>query len=507
MMLHILKKDWQLLWKAVVGVAIVNAVPRLLPLIVGGYEYGRNPLADMANVFRLVALLASSILIVLAVHQDALPGLRQDWLIRPVARRDLLLSKLLFVALLLQGPIFMADLCAELADGLPLWPSIWAALSASLLFFIAFDLPLVAIAALTRNLIEVAGAALLVLFGYVLLFVVPADFPSTMGTGISWITDWTRTAWSLAVTAVILTLQYRRRKTTAARWTWGAGFMVWLLLQFLPWQAAFAIEEKLSSAPADANSVHIAFAPERGRLHREPPNPGSIRFRKNVAQRATFLYIPIRIAGTNNQQMLLTDRAELRFTTLAGTPVSIEPEAARGNFQENPNYQAISVSADRYDRVKDQHLRLDIDYSLTLLKSDRTQTMPAVNADGWIPEVGRCRTETDPERTQVEVRCVAPHRPNCVVWELQNQEADLRGGIKRSGCEPEYAPRLGVAGSDLNSRFVVGFPYRDASEESRLKSGQIVARIYRPVVHFTRHLVIQDLRLSDWRADSSAPHL
>src|SRR2546423_5869145 len=43
-------------------------------------------------------------LIAAIVHVEAIPGVRQDWLVRPIRRGNLLLEKFLFVVLMVGGP-------------------------------------------------------------------------------------------------------------------------------------------------------------------------------------------------------------------------------------------------------------------------------------------------------------------------------------------------------------------------------------------------------------------
>jgi hypothetical protein len=59
--------------------------------------FGNAPLAALSSILGLVSLVATALLIVTVVQQDAIPGLTQDWLVRPIRRRDLLLSKVVFV--------------------------------------------------------------------------------------------------------------------------------------------------------------------------------------------------------------------------------------------------------------------------------------------------------------------------------------------------------------------------------------------------------------------------
>ena len=101
-----------------------------------------------------LALFASMFLIAAIVHLDAIPGVRQDWLIRPVPRGALLLEKFLFVLVAVEGPVFVANLAEGLADGFSLQSSLSHALGfvTVVLFFLV--LPIFAFASVTRNMTQ-----------------------------------------------------------------------------------------------------------------------------------------------------------------------------------------------------------------------------------------------------------------------------------------------------------------------------------------------------------------
>ncbi len=295
MIWHIFKKDWKLLWRMVVGVTLANVMFRVTFARAAVRE--DISLLELANLFGVIAFFATGMLIVLTVHQDAIPGLRQDWLVRPIQRKDLLLSKLLFVALLVQGPIFLTELGHELSMGLPVGPSIGTSLSRSIWMLLAMDLPCLALAALTRNLVEAIGAALVTVVGFMFFYSTAGQTAPTRLTGMIWVTESAQVAWGLVAVAVILTWQYRRRKTVPARWTFGGAMVVWIALEFLPWQAAFAIQERLSPQPAAANSIHIGFEPSLGKralaagqlriypCRREPARTRHLGIRTNAHRR------------------------------------------------------------------------------------------------------------------------------------------------------------------------------------------------------------------------------
>ena len=95
-----------------------------------------------------------------AVHQDPLPGIRQDWLTRPVRRRDVWLSKVVFVLLMVVTPIFAIDVVEQLSVHLPLPMSVAGRGLRALLLFSALALPALVLGAVTRSLTEALVVAI-----------------------------------------------------------------------------------------------------------------------------------------------------------------------------------------------------------------------------------------------------------------------------------------------------------------------------------------------------------
>jgi len=84
MILRIFKKDWTLLWPLVAVVAAMHAINAVIWLVSG--FFGIRELMPIANIFPAGVLLGTGALVVAIVHQDVLPGDRQDWLVRPIPR-------------------------------------------------------------------------------------------------------------------------------------------------------------------------------------------------------------------------------------------------------------------------------------------------------------------------------------------------------------------------------------------------------------------------------------
>src|SRR5439155_18610190 len=81
MVWHILKKDWRLLWKLVLAVGAVNVASAATHFMLD--HFGHNQaLESLSQLFEPATLMARGLLTAAAVHQDAIPGLRQDWLVR-----------------------------------------------------------------------------------------------------------------------------------------------------------------------------------------------------------------------------------------------------------------------------------------------------------------------------------------------------------------------------------------------------------------------------------------
>src|SRR5438034_11129806 len=91
MIWHICKKDLKLLWPFVLGAAGIQVTSAGLCYAMDHIRV-TEALLNISNLLQLGALLASALLIATVVHLDAIPGVRQDWLVRPLSRRDLLLE-------------------------------------------------------------------------------------------------------------------------------------------------------------------------------------------------------------------------------------------------------------------------------------------------------------------------------------------------------------------------------------------------------------------------------
>ncbi len=451
---HIFKKDVKLLWRMALGVALLAFLPVALLLKMGRFmDY--SGLFVMATLLSTIGFLGRGLLIVAAVHHDAIPGARLDWLIRPIRRRDLLLAKVLFVVVMVQAPVLAADLFEALADGFSLAPALGAALARSILLLCVFDLPILAFASLTQNMLEaVFGAVAVVIAGATSIALAQIRQP-IMGAGlkIPWVGDVAMYAVLLLGALVVLGLQYFRRKTLPARSLTAVVIALALLTMLLPFQTAFAIEQSFSPAPGAAHDVAIAFAPGNGKFRPQPDTPI-----------IGIVYVPLQLSGVPADSILVPDRVK---TNLA------EPNDRWFAFQDGNAYLPLRVRSELYNQIKNQPVRLEVDYSLTLLRLTSSPTLPAVGADQRIPGLGWCGTRANATYS-IELGCLqAGKTPACIVVGY--------------GCNPDYAPYLGQFAPDALRRF-----------HMQLHESPVELKIYEPQEHFKRSLVIPEIRLADW---------
>jgi hypothetical protein len=499
MIWHIFKKDWKLLWPMIIGVAIVNALYRVNRSTLGLFE-NHSSLSNMSYLFSEVTLLVTGVLIIIVVQLDAIPGLRQDWLVRPVRRTDLLLSKFALVVLLIQFPIFIMEVIQGLAAGFPLGQSLSAPLSRSLWMLLAMDLPLLAFATLTRNITEAIGAAVAVVlavavFNTSTLRVDFIQFPSR--TNFSWVVDLIQLLWALLAAIVILAVQYYRRRTFSARLISATAIGAWLFLSLVPWQVAFALGKQVSSQPSAVNGVQLTLGPPL-RIQR-PPMPGRPLHQSPQRSGYVTLLLPVSASDTGQGQMLLIDHSEVHLGESALWQEQRPGDSLHGSLR------VLYVPRDLYNRVGNQPERLEMNYSLTLLKADPPRPIPAVDGYRRTPGVGTCATKMRYVEGLIELGCITVGNPPCATYFLQNPRTGKTNG-EQDSCFPNYSPWFGRFEGDSMSRFGHDLHFRDMPDdyirhpvnETQIQEAEVMIRVFHPKAHFERQLVIPQFTMSEW---------
>jgi hypothetical protein len=543
MVWHIFKKDVRLLWPFVLGAAgiqFARAAVRYRLDQVGVAD--AQALSQLLELLMPASVLAAGLLIATAVHQDALPGVRQDWLVRPVKRKDLLFAKLLFLLVMVHGPILLADMFETMAHGFSPGQVLFSAITRGLLWLGFLTLPALAFAALTRNMTEtvVGGVVLFLCNAAPRQFLGHLRLPPTSGTGLEWVARVSVYSLLFLGATVILTMQYFRRKTIFSRWLILAVACLAFLALYIPWQVTFAVEKRLSPTSGADRSILPVYAPTLGRfLLPEGVNRNAVsQGNGGIRYEASTVYVPVHITALPDGGVLNTDRSQVRLLALdgkllyqgPGDDLLVNKEGHRGpthftigsfGFKRGIKTNDLSVPQDGeawiyhgialppgiYGHIKNQPLRLEIDYSFTLLQGG-TYVIPALDGKQVLPGLGRCTTKMDDDGDDVNLHCLKTGSPppSCVSAFLEHVPSG-RGNPGVFGCDPNYAPFLDQINPDGIARFGLGIRFHDLSgltkypvEAADLPESRVVVRVYQPQEHFTRQLVIPQIRLSDWES-------
>ena len=517
---HIFRKDWRLLRTFAVAIAAGEALMTTLSYLLES-QGTHTEFAALVWVLSFCICVGVGVLIVLAVQQEATPSLRQDWLIRPIRRGDLVLSKLVFLLLVIHGPLIVIGLLHGLADGFGFGASLGAALSRSAYMMLVFSLPLLTIAALTSSLTEVIVGSLAVIaavLACVLLLAVIRTLVAhthqwdsrTVGTAVAWVWQYVSLTVLLLGMATAVALQYSRRVTMLSRALFIAAVLLSLLVRALPWNPAFAIQSWLSKNPGADRDLTVAFDPAAG------PASGDHEFRFSGGDSVQLphedvrtILLPLRFSGVPSDLVLHGDRSAVRLVDATGKTVyhgseSVlfnSPTVAAGDGQRAFR-QTIHIPADLYQQIQDKTLRLEIDYSLTLLRVRVQPPMPAVGADQRIPDVGRCVTRLNDSGTYIEVGCVGLGAVPPLFSMTLEQPRSERPNIANIGYPLDYAPFRPRFSLDALDYYNTALP----ADKVQLRNAQVVLRLYEPVDHFSRIVTVPEVRLRDWQV-ASAPRV
>jgi hypothetical protein len=382
--------------------------------------------------------------------------------------------------------------------------------------FLGFSLPIFVIAATLSNLSEavICGVAIVVASSGLLALITafngggpPNRNMPVLNTGEQWILDSARTAIVLLIGFAILQLQYFKRRTMASRVLTGVATVAWTAGFFLPWSPAFALEKRLSPVPGAADHVGVALETDGGRARISPERVRAAKARYSDE----IFYVPVHLTGLSPDRTVIYDRISPTLTLPDGKVVTLNhgneielhrQEAGGSDLRGN---EGFFVPRDLYFRVKDKPARLEVNYSLTLHELQASYAFPALDGSQRMPGIGACHSQLDEDGDEIELKCVqAGSAPACASVFLENSRTGERNP-PMTVCNPEYAPYFGKFLFDDMSRFGTDLRFADPSGltkfpvgEKQLNDARVVMRLYRPTEHFTRKVILENLRMSDW---------
>lgn len=518
MIWHIFKKDAKLLWIYVVGVAAMHLAAAIILYEMTTNTSNSRAWAELLNTIPLVAYLGMAFVTAMAVLQDPLVGVRQDWLVRPIRRTDLLLAKLLFVVLLVQGPLFLADLIGSLANGFPLYQCFAASLSRGVFVFLAYNLWAFALATLIRNLSDAVLAGVIVAVTAVgFQLVVQALFgrgsDSTLDTGVAWFPISIRLALSLVASTIVLIVQFAKRKTLVLRVFAAAVLLMALLTRLIPWRTAFAAEQSIFHGRATPDPISIAFDPSLGRYQREAGAADINKFGSNTGDSSgAVIYLPIRMNSLPTNSVVKLDRAEYSIAsperrTLYRGIGSMLISTGEMPMESSAQYETIRVPTGVYNAIADRRVALSIHYSATTFGLQNSFAIPAVGGEQRMPGFGVCSTKIDSDGDGIALHCEQiGNPPTCAQIFLEHPPTGKRNP-EALACPGDYSPYFGKLLYNDLARFGAELDFRDLNglarypvDGSMLQDARVVIRNYTPQSHFTRDLLLPSIRLKDWQS-------
>jgi hypothetical protein len=409
LMLHIFKKDARRLWW-------VNAMSLALLAVLAGSDSRRTD-AVPDSVESLLSLLAPAVwafIAVLLIQGEGPVGDRLFWVTRPYPWAVLLGAKALALVAFIHVPSFAADCAILAARGFNPLGYLLTLLAKQVTLAIAVTVPAVALAAVTRNLAQVVPVGAALLYAAVLLAgeveALSAVFrpPHAAQKSIPLL--------GLAVMgAIILCLQYARRRTALARGMAVAALVAaGLVYVFVPSDYVFRTQCWMSGLQMlhQPGSAAVALAKEAGVPER----------RSASTQGIVLLSIPVLVSGLDlapGTGIGAVDQLALDITGANGEQwvmnrvlsLSIRQGGMRVTHLGSSSLDLV-LDRSVYDRLKGRGASIRGKVGLTFYRWQDPVRMPALSVSTPVPGLGRCSSMIDErygEGGPLKILCESPN--------------------------------------------------------------------------------------------------
>ena len=198
------------------------------------------------------------------VQSESLVGDRQFWITRPYEWKKLLAAKVLIILLFINLPLFCAQIFLLLKANFALWPYLPGVLFMQLMLILIPFVPILAMAAVTRNIAQ----GLLGVLGIVLfiagMLVLETYMPEAAVADAN-ISDWLQGALVTIASIMAIGVQFKMRKTGRARMFLASAPVALLVL--------FIATPYLVSGENDPPVLSGSSAPFRAALNQKPSAP------------------------------------------------------------------------------------------------------------------------------------------------------------------------------------------------------------------------------------------
>jgi non-heme chloroperoxidase len=406
-------------------------------LFLGNAIVHRLDLMPAMRPYTLPVLMIALVVLVLSVFQtDSAASHTDDWLCRPVPKRDLLGAKFLLVLCATWLPGAVGTFFSDLGLGYPISEAL---LDALLLpdELPVFLLPVLLFTAIvTRTLVQGFG----VLFAiFVAVFVLPTPFVREPGplepglrdalffSGMRWLSSAPAEIAMFVLVALGFWLVYWRRQLAGARLLLTGTLLVALLLALspmalLPWKSTFELQRALGPAAPDVVAP-ISLRPVRACFPatRRDELMTDAAFAAAIQASRVKLWDDEALSGVGADSIAFLTEVEPRGLPLdwrvklnyvqatysAGAQTSYSLRPAR-YFNERsgggPLVHAWMLPSAAVQPLKASPARLELTYSVTLLEP-REYRVPTDGKRRAFPGLGYCSATVDDAYDRIDVDC------------------------------------------------------------------------------------------------------
>lgn len=390
---HIFRKDVRRLWieicLSLIAVAVLTRFEWWLCTPARDPKW-YNEVAPVAVLF-----FCWWFLIVRLVHGEALVGDRQFWITRPYVWYELLAAKVLFVSVFICVPVAISQVVLVITNRSPIIPHLGGIASDVFGLLVVGVLPILALAAVTRNIPQWLAGALVVVLVIVGLAWMDSYIPNShVSTGED-LSENLQTVSFLCLATAAVVVQYSRRNTLLSSVLLAVAVLsVPLIMVATPYKAIISRNYPLP-APGDSG-IKVRFIP--------PETPVSGAPDLSDPKKITLSF-SIEVSIPSDQVL-----AELN-----GVMLSIDSPNGPWQSEWQPSYQGVlggtkkinvNLEMDRasYDRFSSGEMQAKLSLAWTQLK-DRSGQRIVLARRFDIPGVGPCWI--DREQYAIECRSTA----------------------------------------------------------------------------------------------------
>jgi hypothetical protein len=363
------------------------------------------------------------LLIARAVHDESLVGDRQFWITRPYGWPRVLGAKLIFIALFILLPYFLAQCFLLHQAGLhPLL--VLPGLAFTLLMLFGFVLlPLMALSTVTATVTKM----FVIFFVFVLYAALVTYLGSLMGTSEPRApgsgAPYMETLWLIPIVAIVVTLlQYARRRTTLS---------ITLLIAVVVAITAACFAEAL--APHRHSVFHALAAGETSPLNVAiDPDPQS---QDRLSDASTFqsqsygegdsqypVNVPLIVSGIVPGHVVNLDAQTVTFTSPGMQARTTPWMQVMTQFGINPVISGarrnVNVPPWIFNEFSGKTVTIHITYAATELEAESPTTVSFNRYGTDIPQNGRCTDTGDPSGIHCQYALTDPDLTH-VTWTLQ----------------------------------------------------------------------------------------